>query len=145
MTLRSRIRALAADERGSILPLAVGFVVLVAALIGVTVDLTSLYLAQKQVDAVADAAALAGADGFTFEVLPDGRPAATLDAEGVRVQAAAVVAANGDAFALAGATTPDARTAEVTVSLVWHPPLSSVFVPDGVFLESTASSRTALN
>lgn len=142
---RKRLSAVVAGDEGSILPLAIGFVVLVAALIGVTVDLTSLYIAQKQVDAVADAAALAGADGFTFEVHPDGSATATLAGEEVRTQAQAVVDATPGEFALTAAGTPDDRTAEVTVTMVWHPPLSSVFVPDGVVLEATASSRTALN
>ncbi|MEV8172178.1 hypothetical protein [Microbacterium sp. NPDC077486] len=31
-----------------------------------------------------------------------------------------------------------------TVAATWHPPLLSPFVPDGVPLQATATSRTAL-
>ncbi|MBD8012821.1 hypothetical protein H9633_10985 [Microbacterium sp. Re1] len=44
----------------------------------------------------------------------------------------------------ARAGTPDGVSARVTVAAVWHPPLLSPFVPDGVPLEATATSRTAL-
>lgn len=45
---------------------------------------------------------------------------------------------------ITAAGTPDGVTALVTVAAEWHPPLVSVFVPDGVPLKSTATSRTAL-
>lgn len=54
-----------------------------------------------------------------------------------------MVAVPGDA-SLTAAGTPDGVTARVTVAAQWHPPLVSLFVPDGVPLESTATSRTAL-
>lgn len=131
------------DDRGSILPLAIGYVLLAVLLIGVTVNLTSLAIAQKQADALADAAAAAAADGFTFTVV-GGVPNAKLDDAGVQEQALAVVAASAHDAALVSASTPDGASARVTVSLVWHPPLISVFVPDGFVLQSTAIGRTAL-
>lgn len=112
------------------------------AAIFVCVSATSLYLAQKRLDGVADAAALAWADGFTLSVV-DGSPRAELSADGVREQAEALVAFSGDAT-LVSATTPDGVSARVTVAGVWHPPLVSMFVPEGVALEATATSRTAL-
>jgi len=45
---------------------------------------------------------------------------------------------------LISASTPDGVSARVTVAGQWHPPIVTVFVPDGVVLESTATSRTAL-
>lgn len=139
----SRARLLLRDEDGSILPLAIGFVVIAASLIGVTVDLTSLVIAQKQADAIADAAAAAGADGFVFE-MQGGVPIAKLDDAEVRAQAEAIVAAAPYEAVLISAETPDGTSARVTVSIVWRPPLLSLFVPDGVVLESTATGRTAL-
>ncbi|WP_243227572.1 pilus assembly protein TadG-related protein [Microbacterium sp. CIAB417] len=130
------------DDEGSILPLVIGYAVLALAAIFVCVSATSLYLAQKRLDGVADAAALAGADGFTLTVV-DGAPRAELSADGVREQAEALVAFSGDAM-LVSATTPDGVSAQVTVAGVWHPPLVSMFVPEGVALEATATSRTAL-
>lgn len=143
MIVRRAVRTLRADD-GSILPLALGYVVLAATLIAVTVDLTSLYLTQKQADALADAAALAGADGFTLTV-DAGQASTTLDDAEVREQAAAIVAASPHDAMLTSATSPDGTSARVSVTIVWHPPVASLFVPNGVILGATATSRTALN
>lgn len=131
------------DDDGSILPLVLGFAILAIALILVCASATSLYLAQKQLDAVADAAALAGADGFTL-TLQDGEPQAALTSAQVRAQAEALVEVAPGEPALVAADTPDGRSARVTVTAAWHPPLFSVFVPDGVQLTATATSRTGL-
>jgi uncharacterized membrane protein len=130
------------DEDGSILLLTIGYAVLALVLVFVCVDATSLYLTQKRTQAAADAAALAGADGFTLEVR-EGSPRAELTDAGVRAQAEALVAADGDVV-LVSAATPDGVSARVTVSTTWHPPISSIFVPAGVPLDATATSRTAL-
>lgn len=137
-------RRLAEDERGSVLLLTLGYALLAIALIVVCVDATALYLAQKRLDALADAAALAGADGFTITVGADG-PQALLDAADVREQAQAIVDLTGEGATLVAATTPDGLSARVTVADTWYPPVLSPFVPGGVPLEATATSRTALN
>ncbi|MDQ0615930.1 putative membrane protein [Microbacterium sp. W4I4] len=138
-----RLRDLADDEDGSILPLVLGYVLLAIAVIFVCVSATDLYIAQKRLDSLADAAALAGADGFTLEVAGDGVQAELTDA-GVREQADAVVAAIAQDARIVSARTPDGVSARVTVAASWHPPLFSPFVPDGVPLEATATTRTAL-
>lgn len=131
------------DERGSVLPLTIAYAVLAIALIVVSASATSLHLAQKRLDAVADAAALAGADGFTLVV--EGEEAiARLDDASVRAQAEAVVAAMPGDPILVSAGTPDGVSARVTVSITWRAPLVSPFVPSGVALQATATSRTAL-
>jgi hypothetical protein len=131
------------DDEGSILPLVLGYAILAIALVIVCACATSLYIAQKELDAVADSAALAGADGFTLSI-QDGEPLAVLTSADVREQAAALVeVAPGDAV-LVSADTPDGRSARVTVASAWHPPLFSAFVPDGVPLSATATSRTGL-
>ena len=79
--LRDSVHA-AGDEDGSILPLVLGYAMLALVLILVTVDATSLYLAQKRLDSVADAAALAGADGFTLTIA-GGSPRAELSSASV--------------------------------------------------------------
>lgn len=122
--------------------LTLGYALLAIALILVCVDATSLYLAQKRVDAAADAAALAGADGFVL-TLSGGEAAAILSDAGVRAQAADLLSVYPGAT-LVAAGTDDGLSARVTVSSLWHPPVLSVFVPDGVALEATATSRTAL-
>ncbi|MBP2379335.1 inner membrane protein involved in colicin E2 resistance [Microbacterium phyllosphaerae] len=131
-----------ADE-GSVLLLTLGYALLAVALILVSVCATDMYISQNRLDALADAAALAGADGFTL-VVEGGTAHADLTDEGVRDQALALVADLPGEASLVSATAPDGLSARVTVSADWHPPLLSIFVPDGVRLEATGTSRTAL-
>ncbi|WP_460782230.1 pilus assembly protein TadG-related protein [Microbacterium shaanxiense] len=130
-------------EDGSVLPLLLGYVVLAVAVIFVCTCATDLYIAQKRLDSLADAAALAGADGFTLVVDGESVRAELTDA-GVHEQAVAIVGAVTTDAALVSASAPDGVTARVTVAAAWHPPLLSPFVPGGVPLEATATSRTAL-
>jgi uncharacterized membrane protein len=141
--LRARLRTAAAGDEGSVLLLTLGYAVLAIVTVLVCVDATSLYLAQKRVDAVADAAALAGADGFTLSVV-DGEPRAELTDADVRLQADALVATMGGGTVVVSAVSPDGVSARVTVAGTWHPPVLTLFVPEGVGLEATATSRTAL-
>ncbi len=136
------MRGAASDDEGSVLLLTLGYAILGLVLVLVCVDATSLYLAQKRADAAADAAALAGADGFVLTVTAGGATAELTDA-GVAEQAAALLAATGTAT-LVSAGTPDGTSAEVTVQTQWHPPVLTLFVPDGWTLQATATSRTAL-
>ena len=133
----------AGDDDGSVLLLALGYALLALALIFVCVCATDLYVTQKRLDALADSAALAGADGFTLTL--DGEEArAELDDEGVRAQVDALLSALPTDARLVSAGTPDGLSARVTVEGEWHPPLFSLFLPDGVRLEATGTSRTAL-
>lgn len=143
MRVRARFRAALADDDGSVLPLVLGYVLLAIAVIFVCVCATDLYIAQKRLDSLADAAALAGSDGFTLQAEGDAVRAELSDG-GVREQASAVVDAMDSDAELVSAGTPDGVSARVTVAAAWHPPLFSPFVPDGVPLEATATSRTAL-
>nr|WP_231567440.1 hypothetical protein [Microbacterium sp. MEJ108Y] len=123
--------------------LTLGYALLAVALIFMSVCATDLYISQKRLDAIADAAALAGADGFTLAL--DGEAAhADLTDQGVRDQVEALLAALPAAVTLESASSPDGRSSRVTVATTWSPPLASLFVPDGVRLEATATSRTAL-
>ncbi len=132
-----------ADDEGSVLLLTLGYVLLALAVLFVCVCATDLYIAQKRLDALADSAALAGADGFTLEVTGESVRAELSDA-GVREQAEALIAALPGDATLAAASSPDGVSAQVTVTASWHPPLVSPFVPDGIPLQATATSRTAL-
>ncbi|MEU1970224.1 pilus assembly protein TadG-related protein [Microbacterium sp. NPDC019599] len=132
-----------ADDEGSVLLLTLGYAILAIVTVLICVDATSLYLTQKRLDGLADAAALAGADGFTLTTT-DGEPYAALDTDGVRAQAEALVADVGGGARLVAAETPDGVSARVTVAGTWRPPVMTLFVPDGIALEATATSRTAL-
>lgn len=132
---------MSADDEGTALLLTIGYALLALVLILVCADATSLYLTQKRADAVADAAALAGADGFTIEVMDD-EVVAHLTDDGVAEQAQTVVDAYG-AMSLVSASSPDGVTARVSVRTAWNAPVLSLFAPDGVTIEATARSRTA--
>lgn len=132
-----------AAEEGSVLLLALGYALLALAVLFVCVCATDLYLAQKRLGALADAAALAAADGFTLVVDGDGVRTELTDV-GVRDQAVALIDALAGEAALVDARTPDGVSARVTVTTAWHPPLLSPLVPGGVVLEATGIGRTAL-
>jgi hypothetical protein len=55
------------DERGSITPLIVGFMLVVTVLVGVVVDASAAFLARQRLDSIADAAALAATEGLAGE------------------------------------------------------------------------------
>jgi uncharacterized membrane protein len=131
------------DDEGSILLLTLGYAVLALVAILVCLNATSLYLAQKRLDSLADAAALAGADGFTLTVTA-GEPQAELHDDAVFTQARELVDAVGDGATLVSAGTLDGLSARVEVATVWHAPLVSLFVPEGVPLAAKATSRTGL-
>ena len=133
------------DDEGSVLILTLGYALLALAAVFVCVDATSLYLAQKRLDSLADSAALAGSDGFTLEIV-DGEPIARLTDQDVHSEAATFLADIADpGTALVAATTPDGVSARVTVASTWRPPILALFVPDGVAIEAPATSRTALD
>ena len=165
---RSRAVHLLRSDGGSILPLVLGYATLTIAAVFVGVCATSLHLAQTRLDGLADAAALAGADGFTISIggVGDGGgdaggggggddggggdagghgAVATLHDRAVLEQATAIVDAAATDAQIVSARTPDGVSARVTLTTVWHPPLVALFVPDGVRLESTSTSRTVLD
>lgn len=142
MTAR-RARCLAANDEGSVLPLALGYIVLALAVVLVCVCATDLYITQKRLDSLADSAALAGADGFVLVAEGEAVRAELTDA-GVQDQAIALLTALPNDASLVAATTPDGVSAQVTLQQVWHPPMVALFVPDGVVLSATSTSRTAL-
>ncbi len=130
------------DDDGSVLLLTIGYAVLALVLVFVCANATSLYLAQKRLDAVADAAALAAADGFTLTVVA-GEARADLSDADLRAQAQEIVDAMGEAT-IVETGSPDGVSARVVVAGAWHPPILTMFMPEGVPLEATATSRNAL-
>lgn len=55
------------DEHGSVTPLIIGFVVVVALLVAVVVDASAAYLRRQGLNSAADSAALAATDGIQGE------------------------------------------------------------------------------
>lgn len=142
MGLNGRMRA---DERGSILPLILGYGVLALAVVIVVTAATSLHLERKRLFTLADGAALVGAEAFGLGAHSHG-PTPQLDsasvAEAVRSHlTGGPVTVEG--LEIIRADTPDGLSARVTLASRWRPPLLSMFTPDGLRIEVTAHARTA--
>lgn len=135
------------DEEGSTLPLVAGFGALALALVLVAAAASSLYLERKQLFTLADGAALVGAEAFDLAdvTVASGRPEVTLEPAEVRRDVVAFLAStpNGgfEGLVLEEATTRDGETASVTLSAVWRPPIVTVFFPEGLRIETTATAR----
>ncbi|UYN83875.1 MAG: hypothetical protein KIT89_01150 [Microcella sp.] len=140
------------DDRGSILPLIAGFGALALAVVLLVSAATSLYLERTRLFTLADGAALAGAESFdlaSVRLTPEGvlRPRLT-DAEVAAAAADYLVQApvtRLEGLQLVAATTPDGLSARVTLAAVWAPPVLSVFVPQGIPLQVTATSRSVFD
>lgn len=141
--LATRLR----DEEGSTLPLVAGFGALALALVLVAAAASSLYLERKQLFTLADGAALVGAESFDLAdvMLTAGRPEVLLEPADVRRDVVAFLASapNGgfEQLVLEEATTRDGETASVILSAIWRPPIVTVFFPEGVRIETTATAR----
>lgn len=136
---------LARDEEGSTLVLTIGFAALALALVLAVAAATSMLVERRRLFTVADGAALAAAEAFALEqVRFDGASAAPELADAAVQEAAAAWAAAAagqlDAVRVEGASA-DARSATVSVSSTWQPPVVSLFLPDGIRLDVTATAR----
>lgn len=140
-----------ADDQGQIMVLVIGFVLIALLLISVVAASSSLYLGQKKLLSLADAAALAGADSFVLQ-----GNSANIDPQTVLTPAKVTSAAQ--AFLETSATpsslsgvhletatgTSDGHTAEVALTGVVHPFLLSIFVPAGIEITVYSTARAQL-
>lgn len=136
---------LAREEEGSTLVLTIGFAALALALVLAVAAATSMLVERRRLFTIADGAALAAAEAFALEqVRFDGTSAAPELADAAVQQAAAAWAAAAagelDAVRVEGASA-DARSATVSVSSAWRPPVVSLFLPEGIRLDVTATAR----
>lgn len=135
------------DDDGSTLPLVAGFGALALALVLVVAAASSLYLERKRLFTLADGAALVGAEAFELAdvAVIAGRPAVELDPADVHRDVTTFLADHPhrgfEGLVLEHATTPDGDSARVTLSAIWRPPVVTVFFPDGVRIEATATAR----
>lgn len=148
MMLRPRSTAHLHDEEGSTLVLTIFYAALALVTILLVTAATSLYLERKRLFTLADGAALVGAESFELSevtVTADG-PRVTLRSSAVSAAVAEyleVVPTSGfDALSLERASSVDGRSATVTLSSRWHPPLFSPLVPDGIEVRVTAVARS---
>jgi hypothetical protein len=140
------------DEEGSTLPLIAGFGALGLAIVLVAAAASSLYLERKQLFTLADGAALVGAEAFDLaDVNLDpatGEPGVLLESADVHRDVVAFLAGNPnggfEGLVLEEAATHDGESATVTLSSVWRPPIVTVFFPEGIRIETTATARSIL-
>lgn len=136
------------DEDGSALPLIIFFGALSVLLVLIVAAATSLYLEKKQLFTLADASALVGAEAFDLEdvTIGDDGPRVRLDPARVRADVSEYLdnepTGAFDALTLEDATSFDGRSATVTVSATWHPPVVALFLPEGMRINATASARS---
>lgn len=144
-----RLRAGRGDD-GSTLPLILVFGMIALVLVLVVAAATDLYLARKRLLTLADGAALVGAESFRLDEVRsvDGAVQPRLDDAEVRDAVTGYLAdepADGiTALHLVSATTPDTRSAAVTLAATWNPPVPIPFVPDGVPIRATATARSVI-
>jgi hypothetical protein len=138
------------SDEGSILPLIVGFAALALAVVLLVTAATSLYLERKRLFAVADGAALVGAESFALDdvtvVGGEIRPRLTSSAvaRDVMEYLEHAALASLDEVRLEHAATADGVTAIVSLSSRWRPPVVTLFTPEGLRISATAEARSIL-
>jgi uncharacterized membrane protein len=142
-------RRLERDEDGTTLLLTIFYGVLALVLILLVVAATSLYLERKGLVTLADGAALVGAEAFELDdvIVSADVPRVELRSPDVAAAVADYLADAPDAakfeqLALQRAESVDGRSATVTLSAYWRPPIVSLLVPEGFPLEVTANARS---
>jgi hypothetical protein len=140
----------ARSDEGSTLPLVAAFGALAIALVLVAAAASSLYLERKRLFTLADGAALVGAEAFDLVQVvatADG-PRPVLEPDDVRtaVEDYLEIAPTSEfeELRVEAATTTDGRSATVTVSATWRPPVVTVFFPEGVRIEASAVARAVV-
>lgn len=132
-------------ERGSILPLVAGLLALAGVFVVGVIDSTDLAITRTSLQSVADGAALAAAQNVNpaAATLASGKLVISLNTASVSQTAKRFVADSAiPGIQVKTATAPDRRTAVVTTTLVWRPPLGSEFLPVRLSLIATGRART---
>jgi uncharacterized membrane protein len=144
------LRKLKTDEEGSSLILIIFAGLIGLAVILGTVAATSLYIERKRLFTVADGAALAAAEAFNLDEvqLINGRASITLTDSAVRTETQRylqiIPSTDSAGITVVSAITKDGRSATVNLRKTWHPPVISIFMPEGMNLDVTATARTVL-
>jgi hypothetical protein len=144
-----RARELARDD-GSTLILTIFYGCLCLLLVLLVVAATALYLERKRLFTLADGAALVGAEAFELGDVRAGpagfRPSLeTPDVAAAVADYLARVPADFESLAVERAETIDGRSATVTLSAYWRPPVMTLLVPEGLRIEVTAVGRSVFS
>ena len=133
------------DDEGSILPLIAGFGAVCLALVLIVTAATSLYLERKRLFTVADCGSPRRCRSRSMPRTRPRGPALTSDQVEAcrgrvprRRRRCPASSRSGSSMRRA----IDATSATVTLSAIWHPPVVSAFVPDGMRIQVTTTGRT---
>jgi uncharacterized membrane protein len=102
-------------QRGSVTPMIIGFCVILLMLIGVVTAASKVFLVQRQLASVADAAALAGADAVDTAAIYQTSSSIRLDPAAVDAAVAQYVELNGSSVPRGTAITYTRIDADLTV------------------------------
>ena len=134
------------SDTGSITPLAIGFVVIALLLAFLIAALTDLHMARRELQGLADSAALAASD--SFEPAPGGDPGLVFSPPAAKRAAgrylAAVPTPTGMHDLRLSADADGAHSVRIRLRTSYSPPLLSPFVPGLIDLQATAHARGAL-
>ena len=139
------------DDSGSILPLTIFFGFLALVMVLLAVAASSLYLERKRLFALADGAALVGAESFdlnTVQATSGGTRPLVKSAEvatAVNQYVAGPAGARFESLEVLRAQSGDGRSATVELAAYWRPPVVSLLVPDGFRIEVTAVARSVFD
>lgn len=142
-------RTLSSEEGSSLILIIFAGLIGLAVIVG-TMAATSLYIERKRLFTVADGAALISAEAFNLDdvQLVDGVARVSLTDTAVIAQAqnylSIIPKADSVGVQLVSARTPDGVSSEVTLRKTWHPPVVSMFMPDGINISVIATARTVL-
>jgi len=145
-----RRSALSRDDEGSSLILVIFAGLLCAALVIAVSAATSLYLERKRLFSLADAASLVGAESFRVSdvTVVNGRAQPHLTSAQVASAVKSFVNASTPPdltnVRVDSARTPDGRSAEVTLSTMWRPPVITFLMPAGLRIDVTSTARSVL-
>ena len=143
-------RATGADpvnDRGSVLPLVAGLCALTGVVVVGIIGSTDLALSRTELQTVADGAAVAAAGTVTPSSVSFNGSSLVIRLTASSVMRDATVFLRNSrmqGIKVASASSPDSRTAVVTLSTVWRPPLVSEFLPVRMVLTATARARSVL-
>lgn len=134
-----------ADD-GSITPLAIGFVVIALLLAFLIATLTDLHMTRRELQSVADSAALAASD--SFEPAPGSEPGLVFSPPAAKRAAGRYIAAVPSPEGLhnlrLSADADGEHSVVIRMRADYTPSLLSPFVPDLVQLHATAYARGSL-
>lgn len=144
--MSSRPRRLGGSDRGSIMPLAIGFMTVALALVIIAVIITDVYMAHRRLFALADSAALAAADSYT-PGLTESPSLFFADADVTRAAERYMSKSLEDdkwSRMRVRASASDANHISVELTGGYRPVLISAFVPKGIELHAAVTVEGAL-